>query len=227
MSDNNNNNNNNNNNKDNKDIDLWYNNPYVIFDDLPVFLPYNNLTPNEKKNAIVRLAIYTTVIIIISKQSKEWYMLPVIILLASLFIKEEKFNNNIAIDSTNIQTPPELICQKPTKDNPFMNYTVGDLINNSGREGACNYVNVKEEVNNSFNEAIDNDNIIKLIDTSKIWGNTTSNRNFYTMPNTKIVNDQTEFANWCFGESGTCKSKGLDCLKVRDPTYHRGRITKM
>ena len=121
----------------------------------------------------------------------------------------------------------EPTCQKPTKENPFMNYTLNDLITNPNRKGACNYVDVKDEVNASFNNSIDDDIPIALIDTSKIWGNITSNRNFYTMPNTKLVNDQNEFAKWCFGNSGACKSEGNDCLKVRDPTYHRGRITKI
>ena len=40
-----------------------------------------------------------------------------------------------------------------------------------------------------------------------------------------IVNKQTEFANWCYGGSGECKSTGNNCLKYRDPVYHRGRIT--
>lgn len=209
-----------------KNIDVWYNNPYIIFEDLQIFIPYSNLSPNGKKNSLVRLSIYTTIILFISKRDLLWYLVPVIILVSSFLINSEKFiNDNQAVESTDAK--PTIQCYKPTKDNPFMNYTVGDLMSNSKRDGACNYVDMKEEINYNFEKSIDNDIPIKLIDTSNIWGNFTSNRNFYTMPNTKIVNDQTEFANWCFGDSGNCKSKGKDCLKVRDPTYHRGRIMKL
>jgi hypothetical protein len=207
----------------NKNI-LWYDNPYVLFDDLPIFLPYVYLTPIEKKNALIRLSIYITILIFLSKQQRMWYILPLIIVLASFLINVEKME---VVDIKSVINNNEPICQKPTEDNPFMNYTLGDLITNPNRKNACNYVDVKDEVNTSFNNSIDKDIPIELIDTAKIWGNITSNRNFYTMPNTKIVNDQTEFAKWCFGNSGSCKSEGNDCLKVRDPTYHRGRITKV
>ena len=60
-----------------------------------------------------------------------------------------------------------------------------------------------------------------------MWGKFISDRNYYTMPNTEIVNDQTGFAKWCFGNSGECKSFGTNCLKQRDPTYHRGRFTTL
>lgn len=201
---------------------LWYDNPYVLFDDLQVFLPYMYLTPIEKKNALIRLSIYVTILIFLSRQERIWYMIPVLIVISSFLINIEKMEPVQEIININ-----EPLCQKPTEENPFMNYTIGDLINNPNRKNACNYVDVKEEINKSFNNSIDKDIPIELIDTAKIWGNFTSNRNFYTMPNTKIVNEQGEFAKWCFGDSGACKSEGNDCLKVRDPTYHRGRITKV
>jgi hypothetical protein len=207
---------------DNKNI-LWYDNPHVLFDNLTIFLPYTYLTPIEKKNSLVRLSIYVTIFIFISKQKNIWYYIPLLIFLSNFLITIEKMDITKNINNN------EPICQKPTIVNPFMNYTIGDLINNPNRKTACNYIDVKEEVNNNFNNNINKneENSIELIDTSKIWGNFTSNRNFYTMPNTKIVNDQDQFAKWCFGDSGSCKSEGNDCLKVRDPTYHRGRITKV
>jgi hypothetical protein len=47
------------------------------------------------------------------------------------------------------------------------------------------------------------------------------------MPNTKVVNDMNQFAEWCYGSSGYCKDLGGNaCLKYRDPEYNRGRLEK-
>ena len=62
-----------------------------------------------------------------------------------------------------------------------------------------------------------------FIDHNDIWGKYISDRNFYIMPNTDIVNNQVEFANWCYSmnNSGKCKILGNDCLKYRDTKYQR------
>ena len=99
-----------------------------------------------------------------------------------------------------------------------MNYTLGDLIENTNRPAACKYEDSKKNIRKEFRSHL-------YSDSSDIWGKFITDRNYYTMPNTDIVNDQTGFALWCFGNSGECKTTGNNCLKQRDPTYHRGRMT--
>jgi hypothetical protein len=63
-------------------------------------------------------------------------------------------------------------------------------------------------------------------DSIDMWGHLINDRNYYTTPNIEIVNDQTEFAKWCYtnnGKSGQCKTEGINCLKDRDIRYHQGR----
>jgi hypothetical protein len=109
------------------------------------------------------------------------------------------------------------ICRKPTKDNPFMNFTVGDLINNPSRPGACPVTLVRDEQLRMFRS----NNI--FLDNTDLWGKNINDRNFYTMPSTEVVNDQSGFANFVFGDFGKCKSSGIDCLKHSDNRFHRGR----
>ena len=46
-----------------------------------------------------------------------------------------------------------------------------------------------------------------------------SMRNFYTTPNTKIPNDQTSFAEYCYGDMISCKENNpVACLKD-NPRY--------
>jgi hypothetical protein len=192
--------------------ELWYNNPKVLFDNPEQFVPKNNLTRTQKINSLARFSIYYSLLILVSKQDTKWLSVGLIILLISTFLgttenftsKDKRLNHNV--------------CQKPTKNNPFMNYTLGDLLDNPDRNRACDYEDIKKEMRKEFRSHVHSD-------SSDIWGKFISDRNYYTMPNTEIVNDQTGFALWCFGNSGDCKTNGTNCLKQMDPTYYRGRMT--
>jgi hypothetical protein len=187
---------------------LWYNSPYNIFENMTEFFPFKDLSNERKINALARLALYFTILIIIFNEDHNWLILSILLLILSFFLGyTEKFTTELNAES----------CQKPTKDNPFMNYTVGDLIDNPYREGACKYDNVKNEIQKEFRAHV-------FADSSDLWGRNINDRNFFTNPNTSIVNDQTGFANWLLGSSGECKTTGKNCLKVRDPTFHRGRF---
>ena len=97
-----------------------------------------------------------------------------------------------------------------------MNLTLGDLITKTNMNEACKYDDVKEEIQKNFRKDL-------FTDTSDIWGKYISDRNFYTMPSTEIINKQKEFAEWLYGDGGKCKNDG-NCLKNRDSKFHRGRI---
>ena len=201
---------------------LWYNNPKILLDNIDQFFPNKKLNRIEKLNSLARFAIYYSILVIIFRQNINLHSISIIILLISYFLgTTEKFTllDNKLNTNKNISTSIKK-CQEPTKENPFMNYTVGDLIDNSTRLPACNYENVKDKIRTNFRSHL-------YTDKSDLWGKFISDRNYYTMPNTDIVNDQTGFALWCFGDSGKCKSLGQNCLKQRDPTYHRGRITTL
>ena len=166
--------------------ELWYHNPYILLDDYTDWFPNKNLNRNQKINSLVRFCIYYTFIIIFFNKNYKWLYVSFIVFLISLYLSNnEIINNNLS----------NINCQMPTKNNPYMNYTVGDLIINPNRKKACKIDNI--------------------------------DRNLYTMPNTRVINDQTAFAKWCFGNSGDCKIYGTNCLKQRDPTYHRGRLTTL
>jgi hypothetical protein len=165
-------------------------------------MTYKNLLINEKNNYFIRFAVCFAILILIYKKDKKWLLISIIIIIITYFIgKTEHFE-----------------CHKPTIDNPFMNYTVSDLISNPDRNPGCNYDSTKPLIKRAYGTKL-------FSDSSDIWRKFVSDRNFYTMPNTNIVNNQTGFANWCYGGGGECKTTGYNCLKNRDPEYHRGRFS--
>lgn len=193
--------------------ELWYRNPSVLLRDIYQFFPNKNLSSVEKINSLARFAVYYFILTIIFNKNSEWWSLSVVILLVSLFLgTTEHFKSN-----DNMERSPDTKCTKPTNNNPFMNYTVGDLIDSNNREPACRYDDVKKEMRKEFRKKV-------YADPNDMWGKFISDRQFYIMPNTNIVNDQTGFAEACFGKSGMCKSTGTDCLKVGDIQYFSARL---
>ena len=70
----------------------------------------------------------------------------------------------------------------------------------------CDITEVRDVMREKFLKRI-------VPDPADIWGQNISDRNFYTTPSTRIVNDQTRFAKWCYGTMGECKTYGKGCLK--------------
>jgi len=97
-----------------------------------------------------------------------------------------------------------------------MNFTVGDHMKNPNRPEACPLDTIRDEEIKNYRM-----NIIPAV--GDLYGKTVTDRNFYTMPSSTIVNDQQGFLKFLYGDFGKCKSEGKDCLKHRDNIFHRGR----
>lgn len=191
---------------------FWLDNLYILIEKKEEFYPHKTMSNINKANAIARLGIYYALIICLLKLDTKWLSLSIILILFSIFLGySEKFSSG------------KNICVKPTIENPYMNFTLGDLINNPNRNEACNTNDVREEEIKLFRTHKNTG--ISLIDPLDLYGTRVNDRSFYTMPNTQIVNDQNGFANFLFGDFGKCKSEGKDCLKHIDNRFCRSRYT--
>jgi hypothetical protein len=56
---------------------------------------------------------------------------------------------------------------------------------------------------------------------SDVYASESNDRSFYTVPVTSIPNDQTAFAQFCYGTPDTCKSEQKGCLRYEDQRYRR------
>jgi len=184
-----------------KDLRILYiNNNYIKF------FPTANMNNIEKLNSIVRTSIIISTILIVYTGNINFIFLAIFVLLITYLIH----SNNTNISNYNNYTEKKLEYVLPTVDNPFMNITLNDYIENPNREALIkknNYKNPKLDklINKSFNF-----NLYK--DFSDIFNKNNSQRQFYTTPVTTIPNNQKSFGNWLYKTSETCKERtGAQC----------------
>lgn len=227
---------------------IWYNDFSILFSGkrFTEFFPHPQMTLEEKLNALVRFSIYFFVVLLILMQSANGVYFILAIMAITYFMyqsspseqKRKKLNQlKSGQGNKKIEKKHELglqpvnptearmeskqtKCVKPTRDNPFMNFDiVNDMVKRPNRPPACNYREVKDDVNDKFNY-----NLYRDVDD--VFDKNNSQNRFYTMPVTEIVNDQTLFAKSLYMiPDGTCKENQYNCsgkYPSTDLRYKRG-----
>lgn len=201
---------------------FWYQNPNILIqlDRLNEFFPHNDMTLYEKLNSMVRFAIYFALLVFAFKRSTRMFLFPLFVAGLTLYLfkndyKEEKEGMKIVGDKYDK-------CQKPSDENPFMNVLISDYTENPEKKPACNVndKNIKEEIKEKFEK-----NLYR--NTVDIWGRNNSQREYYTMPNTTIPNDQINFANWLYKTPATCKELTRHCNTEIDLRHNRRPIIQL
>ncbi len=107
---------------------------------------------------------------------------------------------NIFLDNNEVKVVDKVLCNKPTKDNPFMNPSVVDIKNSNESLKACpiSDKNIAENIDDLFDSEV-------YRNADDIYDRTTSKRQFYTVPGSSIPNDQGTFANWLYNRGKSCK----------------------
>jgi len=109
-----------------------------------------------------------------------------------------------------------------------MNPSIADITDNPERPRACNVTSneVQQSIDSNFNQRV-------FQDVSDVFNKQASQREFYTVPNTAIPNDQGGFAQWLYGTGKTCKEgNGMQCFEnladdpALDSEYVHRRHTK-
>jgi site-specific DNA-cytosine methylase len=115
-------------------------------------------------------------------------------------IKETFQNEKYLVEKPNILKNNYTV---PTKKNPLMNIMMDDYKYNKDKKPAAPSYN--ENILKQINETAKNPNseLYKNLGDNLKYEN--SMQNFYTMPNTKIPNDQEAFAKFCYGGMKSCK----------------------
>lgn len=127
--------------------------------------------------------------------------------------KKVRFNNHVDYSYEDMERYKQATCRRSTIDNPFMNPLQTDF-NNGDVPSACNVddEDVQSIIDQNFDEGL-------YKDVDDLFDNHNSQRQFYTVTNTSIPNDQDAFAQWCYKPPATCKQDQQNCLRYEDLRY--------
>jgi len=205
---------------------FWLNHPNILLDRnyITEIFPDKSFSLAQKLNAITRFIILLTLLGYLFTKSIKILVsaavsLVVLVIIFKTKSQKEDFSNLTKKDLDYYKKKPEkeenYIQQNfttPTKKNPVMNILMDEYKYNVERPPAAPIHNdqIKKEVNEKAKS--NNDKLYRNLGDNIIYEN--SMRNFHTMPNTKIPNDQKEFALFCYGNMPSCKEgDSLQCTK--------------
>ena len=206
---------------------FWLNDPTILFnkDYITELWPTEKMTFASKLNAITRIVVILSILGYSITRSIKIPISALITLVVLVIIYKTQKTKHIK-DRYNKQlqkegfTNPEFYKNtrenftQPKPHNPLMNVLLPEINDNPTRKAAAPSFNpvVEKEVNESAgNVGIDPRLFVDLGDKLSFEN---SMRQFYSTANTRVPNDQTAFAEFCYGNMPSCKEgDGLQCIK--------------
>jgi|TARA_X000000368_G_scaffold418836_2_gene420271 hypothetical protein len=189
--------------------------------------PYQYLTIERKYNAITRIILYLTILGYFFTKSFNIIVSAIIVILVFIMLyhvqsrkKEGMTGASNKLSSSDFKNIMKDKYTFPTKKNPMMNVMMDDYKYNNKRKPAAPSYN-DSILRNINKDAQEPELLNELTDHKKLYRDLGDNltfehtmRNFHTMPNTKIPNDQQKFANFCYGNMASCKDgDDVQCSK--------------
>ena len=205
------------------EVPFWGTNPNIILDKkyITELWPSNEMSYNQKLNAISRTIIFLTFIGLFIKNRVKVLVTSAITLGIIFLIHKKVFViNREGYENENKNTDLDINISEeqtiPTVINPLMNVLPNEIRENPNRgEASKSYLDdVAEDINNNTKEQIKQINHDNKDIDKKLFKNLGDNlefehsmRNYYTMPNTTVPNNQEDFAYFCYGNMGHDKEK--------------------
>ena len=197
---------------------FWFIDPKILIQQnrLIEFFPHDEMTLYEKLNAMVRFALYFALLVFAFKQQKAMFFFPLFVLGVTLYLYKIDYKPKEGKSYFNKSNGHSVECQPPSDSNPFMNVLISDYTGNPQKKRACdiNDKKVQRDIKSKFEKNL-------YQNTVDIWGRNNSQREYYTMPNTTIPNDQINFANWLYKTEPTCKEITSNCKVEQDIRHKR------
>ena len=216
--------------------EFWLYNPLVLFNknSLTELWPNHNMNLNEKLNSITRLVIVLSILGYLITNNVNMIVTGILTISSISILQYIQHNkilkNNIqneGFDNLNLFNNKKNYTN-PTKKNPLMNVLLPEINDNPNRNAALPAFNpiVENNINNKTKEMVvdkfnNNKNIDKRLfkDLGDNFEFDMSMRQWYSTPNTKVMNDQKEFAEFCYGDMISCK-EGNEFACTRNAPPH-------
>ena len=206
---------------------FWFNNPSILFDKDHITEFWADKSDNieQKLNAFTRLIIVLTVIGFIMTKSVKILISAAITLVAIVLIYKTKKGQEVkkeinkqivkeGFSDSQISEKTKGKFTNPTKNNPLMNVLLPEIQYNPKRKAAAPSFNpaVEKEINTSAGNVGPDPRLFQDLGDSVNFEQ--SMQRFYTTANSRVANDQTAFAKFCYGDMPSCKDgDDLQCVK--------------
>ena len=192
--------------------------------------PLDEMTREQKLNAITRLVILLTLTGFLATNNYKILITGIVSIVFLVFTYKILNNNNNLTQKIKESFSNETIYEtvkhnftNPTTANPIMNILLPEIQDNPNRLQAAPSYNkaVEKAINKETQDFIvtnfNNDETIrkKLFDDrgDKVDFEC-SMRQFYSTANTRVPNNQNEFARFCYGNMASCKDGDVEmCLR--------------
>jgi hypothetical protein len=187
---------------------FWTNNISLLF--VPVLLPTDYMTIEEKLNTLTRLIIFVCLILALILRDVRIILLMIILVIIIVIIYTYQHNiikdSNAFLNKNSLKVIDNEVCTKPSKHNPFMNPNMiyGDDIGIKACPISDNQI--QENIEKYFDESM-------FRNVDDIYDRSTSKRQFYTVPVSSLPNDQSTYANWLYNRGDSCKEDTIFCYK--------------
>ena len=206
---------------------FWLNHPSILIhkDNITEIWPSNKLSYEGKLNAISRLVIILSILGFVFTRRQTWLISGVVSLTVIAILYKFQKNNQVKKKITKKQLKEGFANNenyekhsgkftKPTKNNPLMNVMLPEIKYNPKRKAAAPSFNrnVEKKINEKAGNVGPDPRL--FLDLGDSISFEQSMRNFHSMPNTKVCNDQTAFAEFCYGDMPSCKEgNDFQCMK--------------
>lgn len=233
-------------------IPFWFEDPTILFNQSYIgeIWPTNNMSYDQKLNAITRLIIILTVLGFILTLSIKLIFVLIVTLLMIYLLNIYYKNNNISKEGTNIEgminykDKKSDVIKNPqtletflksefkdgTKKNPFSNVLLTQINGDPDRKSAppAFNIDISEDITKNVKDAVQYMNPgIKNTDKQlfgDLWENfqlDQSNRRFCSTANTRVANDQTAYANFLYGNMPSAKDSTAEGNLQREKDNYR------
>ena len=206
---------------------FWLNDPAVLMSSkyATEIWPSSGLDYVRNLNAVTRLVIILTILGYIATRTIKILVSAVITLIAIVLIYKTRKHDDVrkeinkkivkeGFTNRKLYEKSKETFTNPTKENPLMNVLLPEIKYNPKRKAAAPSFNpvVEEKINESAGNVGPDPRL--FLDLGDSINFEQSMQRFYTTANSRVANDQTAFAKFCYGDMPSCKEgDGLQCVK--------------
>jgi hypothetical protein len=185
---------------------IWYEDPVGFMSKLEhwyTFIPLPSMTLAEKLNAILRFAIYYSILLLAFKGSVKMVFVVIFVMAVTFFVyhvdSRQRSDMTNLMNKEGLETDPQTkkVCRAPTSQNPFMNVMSGQEESTKGVP-ACDIT--RPVIEKKVERLFDDPAIYGEHGGKDIFGRNIAERAFYTAPSSTSPNDQKGFANWLYND---------------------------